>query len=174
MIEKREPQTMTELMDQIQQITLKQKSQSISDELKVQQMLLNDPKYEVGIYDRNKGRIGSRNVHNEAVNFIADVSSAITGLDRKSAQDCAEKYHFTKKDANFFRNMSHDFIQTYLQTGRKLNVVQAEDSEASIFYRPVQAREKAVPGPEGKKTTIVPGFQKVIAKSKAPKYMKVD
>lgn len=172
MMEKKEPQNMTELMDQIQQITIKQKSQSISDELRVQQMLLNDPNYEVGIYDRNKGRIGSRNVHTEAVNFIADVSSAITGLERKAAQDCAEKYHFTKKDANFFRNMSRDFIQTYLQTGRKLNIVQAEDSESSIFYRSVEAREKVVPGHEGNKTTVVPGFQKVISRSKAPKYMK--
>ena len=54
MIDKREPQNMKELMDSIQQVTIKQKSQSISDELKVQQMLLNDPNYEVGIYDRIK------------------------------------------------------------------------------------------------------------------------
>ena len=164
-----EPKNMNELMAQIQEVTAKQKSQSISDQIRVQQMLLNDKDYEVGIYDRNKGRVGTRNVHAEAVNFVADVSSAITGLDRKSAQELAENYHFTKKDASFFQNMQHDFVQVYMQTGRKLNIVQSEDCEASIFCRAVESREKTIPGKEG--TTVVPGFQKVIARSKAPKYM---
>ena len=171
---KTEPKNMEELISQIQQVTAKQKSQSMSDQLRVQQMLLNDPDYEVGVYDRNKGRIGSRNVHSEAVGFIADVSSTITGLDHNSAKECAEKYHFTKKDANFFLNMAHDFTQVYLQTGRKMNIVQTADSEASIFYRPVEAREKIVPGKGGSKPTVVPGYQKVVARSKAPKYMQAD
>ena len=173
-VDKQEPKNMEELISQIQVVTAKQKSQSVSDQLRVQQMLLNDPDYEVGVYDRNKGRIGTRNVHNEAVAFIADVSSAITGLDHKSAEECAKKYHFSKKDANFFLNMAHDFTQVYLQTGRKMNIVQTADSEASIFYRPVESREKIIPGKDGNKATIVPGYQKVIARSKAPKYMQAE
>ena len=167
-----EPKNMNELIDQIKQITAKQKSQSILDQLRIQQMLLNDPDYEVSIYDKNKGRIGARNVRTEAVNFIADVSSAITGLDKKEAQEYASNYRFTKKDATFFLNMNRDFTQTYLQTGRKLNIVQTEDSEASIFYRPVEAREKIVPGRNGSKPTVISGYQKVVVRSKAPKYMK--
>ena len=167
-----EPKNMNELIDQIKQVTMKQKSQSISDQLRVQQMLLNDPDYEVSVYDKNKGRIGSRNVHTEAVNFVAEVTSSITGVEKKEAQDLASKYRFTKKDANFFLNMNRDFMQTYLQTGRKINIVQTEDSEASIFYRPVEAREKIVPGRNGSKPTVISGYQKVVVKSKAPKYMK--
>lgn len=164
-----EPTNMHELISQIQEITAKQKSQSISDQIRVQQMLLNDKEYEVGIYDRNRGRIGSRNVHHEAVNFVADISSAITGLDRQSAQEAAEGYTFTKKDASFFVNMTHDYLQTMLQTGRKVPIVQTEDSEASILYRAVESREKKVPGKDT--TVVVPGYRKVVVKSKAPKYI---
>jgi hypothetical protein len=168
-----DPKNMNELIDQIKQNT-KNKSQSISDQLRVQQMLLNDPDYEISIYDKNKGRIGSRNVHTEAVNFISDISSAITGVDKKEAFECASKYKFTKKDANFFYNMNRDFMQTYLQTGRKINIVQTENSEASIFYRPVASREKIVPGRNGNgnRSTVVSAFQKVVVRSRAPKYMK--
>ena len=74
-----DPKNMNELIDQIKQNT-KNKSQSISDQLRVQQMLLNDPDYEISIYDKNKGRIGSRNVHTEAVNFISDIISGISIL----------------------------------------------------------------------------------------------
>lgn len=169
---KNEATNMEELIDQIKQVTAKQKSQSVSDQLRVQQMLLNDPNYEISIYDRNKGRIGSRNVHTEAVNYIAETSSAITGISKKEALECAENYKFTKKDAAHYLNMAHDFTQVYLQTGRKMNLVQAEDSEASVFYRPVAAREKVVPGKDGSKTTTIAAYQKVVVRSKAPKYMK--
>lgn len=172
--EKNEPKNMNELIDQIKEVTKKQKSQSVSDQLRVQQMLLNDPTYEVSIYDKNKGRVGSRNVHNEAVNFIADTTSAITGISKKEALECAEGYKFTKKDASFFLNMSHDFTQVYLQTGRKMNLVQTEDSEASVFYRPVEAKEKIVPGKNGSRPTVISAYQKVVVRSKAPKYIKKE
>jgi hypothetical protein len=165
----REPETMEELISEIRKITKNQKAQSISDQVRVQQMLLNDPNYEVSIYDKSKGRIGSRNVHDEAIRFIADTTAAITGLDKQSARECAKSYKFTKKDANFFLNMTHDFMQTYLDTGRKLNIIQTEDSEASIFYRQIGVREKVIPSKNG--SVKIPGYKKVIVRSKAPKYM---
>ena len=62
-----EVQSMQDLMRQIQEITMKQKSQNKGDEVAVAQTLLNDPDFQVGIYDKNKGLIGTRNVHEEAV-----------------------------------------------------------------------------------------------------------
>jgi hypothetical protein len=65
--------------------------------------------------------------------------------------------------------MTHDFMQTYLDTGRKLNIIQTEDSEASIFYRQIGVREKVIPSKNG--SVKIPGYKKVIVRSKAPKYM---
>ena len=141
-------QSMELLMKQIQEVTARQKSQNKGDEVAVAQALLNDPDFKVGIYDKNKGLIGTRNVHEEAVSFIASVSSEITGLDRKTSEELASKYTFTKKDANFIINTTRDFIQTYLNTGRKFNLVQSENSEANIFLKPTPPKEKLVPTKE--------------------------
>ena len=157
-------------MKQIQEITAKQKSQNKGDEIAVAQTLLNDPDFQVGIYDKNKGLIGTRNVHEEAVKFVANVSSEITGLDKKTAEELANGYTFTKKDAIFIINTSRDFVQTYLKTGRKFNLVQSEDAEANIFLRPTPPKEKIIPTKDGTKLVKTGAFQKVACKSGCPKY----
>lgn len=157
-------------MKQIQEITVKQKSQNKGDEVAVAQALLNDPDFQVGIYDKNKGLIGTRNVHEEAVKFVANVSSEITGLDKKTAEELANKYTFTKKDANFIINTSKDYIQTYLKTGRKFNLVQTEDAEANIFLKATPAKEKLIPTKDGTKLVKTGAYQKVACKSGCPKY----
>ena len=163
---------MDELIDEIKEITKKQKSISISDEIRVMRGMLNDPDFSINIYDRRKGLIGTRCPREEALNFITNTTSSITGLDRKSTKELAENYEFTKKDAIFFLNMNKDFNQTYLNTGRKIALVQDERSEASVFYRATEPREKLIPDKDGSiKTKFLPGFNKVIVKSKAPKYM---
>lgn len=164
-------ESMAELMDQIKEVTKKQKSQNVSDELKVQKCMLNDPDFKVGVYDKKKGLIGERCPREEAINFISEVSSEITGLDKESSFNLAKNYEFSKKDAQFFLNMNRDFTTTYLKTGRKLGIIQSEDCEASLLYRPTASREKIVPGKDGTKVTTVPGYTKLISKSKAPKYM---
>lgn len=161
---------MQDLMKQIQEITMKQKSQNKGDEVAVAQTLLNDPDFQVGIYDKNKGLIGTRNVHEEAVKFVANISAEITGLDKKTAEDLASQYTFTKKDANFIINTSRDFVQTYLKTGRKFNLVQSEDTEANIFLKPTPAKEKLIPTKDGTKLVKTGAYQKVACKSGCPKY----
>lgn len=164
---------MNELMDQIQEATRKQKSQSIVDENRVMRSMLNDPNYVVGIYDKKKGKIGQRCPREEAVTFVAESTAAITGLDKKTSKELANKYEFTKKDATFFLNNTRDFMGTYLKTGRKINIVQGEDCECSLLLKPVPSKEKLVPnGTNGDRVkTIVPAFNKIISKSKAPVYI---
>lgn len=163
-------QSMEQLMKQIREITAKQKSQNKGDEVAVAQALLNDPDFQVGIYDKNKGYIGTRNVHEEAVNFVAGITSDITGLDKKTAEELASNYTFTKKDANFIINTSRDFVQTYLNTGRKFNILQSENAEANIFLKPIPAKEKMVPTKEGAKLVKTGAYNKVACKSGCPKY----
>lgn len=157
-------------MRQIQEVTRKQKSQNKTDEIIVAQTLLNDPDFQIGVYDKNKGLIGTRNVHNEAVTFITNVTSEITGLDKKSTEDLVKNYTFTKRDAQFLINTSKDFVQTYLQTGRKFNLVQSADSEANIVLKPAPAREKVVPTKDGTKLVSTCAYNKVACKSGCPKY----
>ena len=167
----RNEETLNDILVQITEASKKQRSQNRSDEIKVQRAMLNDPTFKIGIYDKKEGLIGERCPREEAVQFITDISSSITGLDRPTTEKLAENYEFTKKDAQFFINMNKDFISTYLRTGRKLGLIQTEDCEASVLYRSTASREKIIPGKDGIKTTVVPSYTKLISKSKAPKYL---
>ena len=163
--------TMAELMDEIRVATQKQCSSSRVDEIRVMRTMLNDESFHVSIYDRNKGYIGQRCPREEAVKFIGNVSAAVTGLETKAAMDLADNYEFTKRDAVFLIENARDFTRTYLATGRKLPIVQAENAEASLLYKSVSSKEKVVPTADGgKHTTIFPAHNKVVCRSKSPKY----
>lgn len=165
--------TMEELMASIREITKGQKSSSAVDQIKVQRMMLNDDKYKLSIYDHRKGKIGERCPREEAVKFIANISSEVTGLDKKTAFELANKYNFSKKDAIFFLDMNHDFNQTYLQTGRKMNIIQTSDSEGSVYLKSMPSKTKIVPNSKKNMVaTIVPAYEKLVSKSRAPKYSK--
>lgn len=161
-------ENMNSLMSEIREVTQKQKSSSRVDEIRVMKTMLNDKDFKISIYDKNKGLVGQRSPREEAVKFIASTASAITGLDAKNAAELAEKYEFTKKDAIFLIENGRDFTRTYLSTGRKLPIIQSEDTEASLITRSVETKKRRVPGTE--KTTTVPPFNKVICKSRNPKY----
>lgn len=163
-------QTMKDLMKEIKEVTQKARSASKVDEIRVMRTMLNDPDFTVAIYDKSKGLIGTRNPHEEAVKFVSGICSSVTGIDSKSADELASNYEFTKKDATFMLDNTRSFIQTYLETGRKLNISQTKTSQAEIFTRHIDAKEKQIPGSD--KTTTVAAYDKIISKSKCPKYAK--
>ena len=161
--------TMDNLMAEIREVTRNQKSSSKVDEIRVMRTMLNDPNFSISIYDKNKGYVGKRCPREEAVKFVTGVSAAITGLDTRSASELANTYEFTKKDAIFLIENGRDFTQTYLSTGRKLPIVQNESTEASIFIRHIEEKDKVIPNNNGS-VTKVSAFDKVICKSRCPKY----
>ena len=176
-----ETQSMKELMAEIKEVTKKQKAVSKVDEIKVMRTMLNDPDYSISIYDKTKGLVGTRCPREEAVAFIASVSSSITGLDSNSAKEIAKDYEFTKKDAIFLIENSKDFIGTYLETGRKLPIVQNETSQAALIMKHVESKDKKVSSilmgnSNNSKvesgTVTIPAFDKIVCKSNCPKYLK--
>ena len=91
----------------------------------------------------------------EAKQFISNIIRATTGLDAKDSKHLAENYEFTKKDAVYLVNNAKDFMEVYMRTGRKLNIIQNADGEASIYAREIPAGTKNIPvfpgSPEVKK-----------------------
>ena len=164
--------TVKKLMKEIQEVTAKQKSSSRVDEIRVMRAMLNDPDFKVSIYDRNKLLVGTRCPREEATKFVASTASAITGLDQVQAAELAQNYEFTKKDATFLIENARDFTTTYLETGRKMPIVQSKTTEASLIVRHVVSKTKKIPSNMGGGSTTVPAYDKVISKSKSPKYNK--
>ena len=152
---------------------LTQRSVNKIDENKVMRAMLNDPNFSISVYDRSAGYVGQRCPRQEAVKFLKNVISGATGLDRKDSEHLAENYEFTKGDANFMLTNMRDFLQVYTGTGRKINIIQSEKTEASIFTKPVGSIEKKVPdkdNPGASKNIKTAPYVKLVSSSKCPKY----
>lgn len=147
------------------------------DEVRVMKCMLNDKNFSLGVYDRNIGYIGQKCPHDDAVKFVKGIVAGATGLDNKDSQVLADKYEFTNKDANFLLSNMRDFLQVYTDTGRKINIMQCADSEASLYIRPVDSVKKQVPdkdNPGFTKEVITSPYTKLVSVSKCPKYALVN
>lgn len=127
-----------------------------TDEVELMQCMLNDKDFKVAIYDRNKGYLGSRSPRCDAISIAVDTLAGATGMSTVEAYALTEDYEFTKRDASRFINIGKDFISTYLQTGRKMNLVSEPRCEATVNLRYVEEHDKNVPDREnpGKVKTV--------------------
>lgn len=144
------------------------------DEVRVMTAMLNDKDFSLGVYDRTQGYIGQRSPHQEAVKFVRDIISGATGLDNKDSMHLAENYEFTKKNSNFLLNNMRDFLNVYTSTGRKINIIQSADTDASLFTKEIKATEKLIPdkdNPGCTKKVPTLGYTKLVSSSKCPKYL---
>lgn len=151
---------------------VKQKSINKVDEVKVMKAMLNDKNFTIGVYEKSNGYVGQKSPHDEAVRFVRGIVAGATGLDNRDAQVLAEHYEFTNKDAGFLVNNMKDFLYVYTGTGRKINLIQSVDCEASVFIREIPEGTKVVPNNDtGESKTIkTTSFTKLISSSKNPKY----
>ena len=143
------------------------------DEVRVMRCMLNDPNFSLSVYDKNLGYIGQRCPHDEAVKFTKNIIMGSTGLDGKDSRHLAENYEFTKRDANFLLDNMRDFVRVYMDTGRKMNILQSEATEACIFTKPIKASEKSVPDKENpghSKLITTSPYVKLVSATKCPKY----
>lgn len=164
---------MEQLIDEIKKVTETQTSINKADELRVMTTMLNDPDFSVGVYDKKIGYIGQRSPHEEAVKFVGDIIQRATGLEKKDSQHLASELEFTKRDANFLINNMKDFLVTYVSTGRKINMIQSESTEANLYTKQMGASTKTIPNkdnPNDTKTITTSPYVKLVSQSKCPKY----
>lgn len=143
------------------------------DEVRVMRCMLNDPNFKLAVYDKNMGYIGEKCPREEAVNFVKNIVAGTTGLDTRESKHLAENYEFTKKDSQFLVDNAKDFIQVYTKTGRKMNIIQNEFTEANIYTRNKPVGNKSIPdkdNPSKTKIINIPAYTKLVSESKCPKY----
>jgi len=143
------------------------------DEVRVMRSMLNDKDFSIGVYDRAMGYVGQRSPHNEAVKFVKNVISGTTGLDGKDSMLLAENYQFSKRDATFLLDNMRDFLYVYTSSGRKINIMQSADSEASLYTKEVKSTMKKVPDkehPGQTKAIQTTPYTKLVSTNKSPRY----
>lgn len=123
---------------------LKQTSSSQKDEVRVMQAMLNDTSYEVGVY----GKEGEVEKYNPAKDYRAmctNVVASATKMPKAEAAKKMEAYEVTKADASSMVNVSKEFMNTYLDTGRKISFGGREQSNYALSVKDIPASTKTYP-----------------------------
>lgn len=126
-------------------------TRSQKDELAIMRAMMNDTEYKVGVYGNN-GLEGYYCPAQEFRNTISNIISNSTGIPVQEAQHRLDSYEFKNADAQGMINFSKEFINTYLQTGRKLPLGGRETSNVSLKKKTIPAGTMLYPSKVNDKT----------------------
>lgn len=162
---------------------LKQASSSSKDEVRVMRAMLNDRDYEVGVYGQ-EGKIGTYNPSADARSMIASVIASAAKVSKDEAQVLAEDHEFSNGEAASMVNVSKEFVNTYLGTGRKLNFGGRESSTLALLSRDIPQSVSRYPKKVGENTDgtgiyenaekTVPAHINIKAISPCPVWVKIN
>lgn len=123
---------------------LSQVSSSNKDEIRVMQAMLNDRDYEVGIYTN----AGLKETYNPAQDFRGMLSGIISNTTKISKEESAalvDTYEVSKSEASTMINVSKEFVNTYIKTGRKLPFGGREKSNIALSGKEIKETIKTYP-----------------------------
>lgn len=132
-----------ELLTEIK-TNLKQKNSSLKDEVRVMQAMLNDTTFKVGIYGKD-GKEGEYCPAEDFKNMASSVIASTTKISKDEAKSLTENYDVSKAEASSMVNVSKQFINTYLETGRKLPLGGREKTDFSLSTRDIEEKTKPCP-----------------------------
>ena len=132
-----------ELVNEIK-TSISQVSSSSKDEIRVMQAMLNDKNYEVGVYAND----GLKEMYNPAKDFrgmLSNIVSNTTRISKDEASTLVDGYEVTRSDASSMVNVSKEFVNTYIETGRKLPFGGREKSNIAISGKLTKETTKRYP-----------------------------
>lgn len=154
---------------------------SKKDEVKVMTAMLNDPTYEVTVYGSN----GPEGTYNPCKDFRSMCASVISGAAKVSNAEATalmENYTVRRAEAESMVNVSKEFINTYLHTGRKLPLGGREESDIALSLKKVEKSTRLYPQKTGvnddgtdkyaKVPTVVPAHESIRVHAPCPTWVK--
>lgn len=149
-----------------------QKSVSKKDEVTVMKAILNDPSYAVGVYAK-EGKIEDYSPSSDLRKMLTNVISTTTKISSKEAAELVNNYEFTKSDASTMVNVSKEFINSYLPTGRKLALGGRENSNIHLLWKMIPERTAGIPNKNSKdrKSTLIPAHGGIKTSNPCPSWI---
>ena len=158
---------------------LTQKSASTRDEVRVMKAMLNDRDFKYTEFS-NSGNT----THCPAEDYrsmLTNVVSAATKIPKSEAKSLVDSYEAKKSDAETMVQLSKDFFNTALRTGRSVNLGGTEKSNISIQLKEVPMATKRYPkkvgtNPDGSiryenAESVVPAHEGLKVKSPCPDWV---
>lgn len=170
--------TVNEVVSEIREAH-KQVSSSQKDEVRVMRAMLNDTSYEVGVYSK-EGKVGVYNPANDFRSMQTGIVSQVAKISKSEAESLVSDYEVTNADASTMVNLSKEFINTYLSSGRKLPIGGREKSNWSLtakvvpentktFQRKITNKDGVITWEPGQK--VVPEHVGLKAKGSCPEWV---
>lgn len=125
-----------------------QTSANAKDENKVALAMLNDPTFVVDIYNK-EGVCGTYSPYEDTRTMVASIIKDTAKISDSEAKKLASDYQFGKSEAQAMVNFGKEFINTYLETGRKLPLGCREKSNCGLIRHVKEARTNSFPIPNG-------------------------
>lgn len=119
-------------------------SSNIKDEQRVMRAMLNDKDYKVDVY-KGTGVIGTYCPYEESRRLLSNVIKSTTKITAQEATELASDYEFSRADSEIMVGLSKEFINTYVETGRKLPLGGREKSNVSLEKKVKEARANTYP-----------------------------
>lgn len=99
---------------------LRQASASNKDEVSVMMAMINDKSFKVEELGKD-GKVVSTYCPADVANELAvSIIKNATKMSSAEAEELVENYHYGKKEAGAMVTLSKEFVNTYLDTGRKM------------------------------------------------------
>jgi hypothetical protein len=172
--------TVNSLLNEISS-NLSQRSSSRRDELRIMQAMLSDTSYQVSIYGKD-GIEGSYSPAEDFRSMCASVISNAAKVPMAEATQLMEGYEVRKSEASSMINISKEFVNTFLKTGRKLPLGAREKSDISLSIKNVEASTRSYPQKIGvnddgtdrysKTATKVPAHESIRVHAPCPSWVK--
>lgn len=165
-----------ELVSNIRE-NLNQKGASAKDEVRVMRAMLNDPAYKVGVYSK-EGKTGEYSPYEDSRKIVTSVLTSGGKIPSAEAKEISEKFEFGKQDAAAFVNISKEFVNTYVETGRKLPLGARETMNVSLELKHVKEADKQYPiqganNTDGKRGTVtIPAHDTLKVSGPCPSYLR--
>ena len=123
---------------------LTQKSSSKKDEVRVMKAMLNDTSYKVSVYDKS-GKTGEYCPAESAKQIVSSVLQHSAGISNTEADALAVNYEFGTSEAENMVNISKEFVNSYVHTGRKIAMGGREKSNVAIELKEIEASSRPFP-----------------------------
>lgn len=124
-----------ELVNEIK-TNLTQTSSSNRDEERVMRAMLNDREYKVGVYTK-EGMVGEYCPAEDVRSMLTTVIANTVKISQEEAKSLADNHEFKKSESQTMVNLSKEFVNSYLQTGRKLPLGGREKSDVSLSRKEI-------------------------------------
>lgn len=130
-----------ELLKNIKGVTC---TASKKDEIRVMKAMLNDKDFKVTVYDKY-GKEEEYCPSKSIRNMCASVMSSAAKIPMAEAEHLMESHEFKRSEAEAMIDFSKEYINTYLQTGRKLPLGGRKMSNISIALKHIPGGTRTFP-----------------------------